>query len=102
MSLALTLRKLMEQAKQNPKFLHALVFDPESILRDIDYLAGQNVRDDRLWNPAPRDPGDDCPAVFADCRVRLEQGKFVFAQTTGFVQDLIGNPDFADVMNKSA
>jgi hypothetical protein len=39
---------------------------------------------------------------FADCRVRLEQGKFVFAQTTGFVQDLIGNPDFADVMNKSA
>jgi hypothetical protein len=43
------LQKLMEQAKQNPKFLHALVFDPESILRDIDYL-DRNVRAKLIGN----------------------------------------------------
>ena len=32
------LKKLVEQAKRDPKFLHALVFDAESVLKDIDYL----------------------------------------------------------------
>ena len=32
------LQKLVEQARNDPKFLHALVFDTESVLKQIDYL----------------------------------------------------------------
>jgi hypothetical protein len=32
------LQKLVEQARKDPKFLHALVFDPESVLKQVDYL----------------------------------------------------------------
>jgi hypothetical protein len=32
------LQKLVEQAKNDPKFLHTLVFDPESALQQVDYL----------------------------------------------------------------
>lgn len=32
------LQKLIEQARKDPKFLHALVFDAESVLKQIDYL----------------------------------------------------------------
>jgi hypothetical protein len=32
------LHKLVEQARNDPKFLHALVFDTESVLKQIDYL----------------------------------------------------------------
>jgi hypothetical protein len=30
--------KLVDQARKDPKFLHALVFDPESVLKQLDYL----------------------------------------------------------------
>jgi hypothetical protein len=33
-----SLQKLVEQAKNDPKFFHALVFDTESVLTQIDYL----------------------------------------------------------------
>jgi hypothetical protein len=33
-----TVQKLVEQAKKDPKFLHALVFDPESVMPRLDYL----------------------------------------------------------------
>lgn len=33
-----TLQKLVDQAQKDPKFLHALVFDPESVLKQLDYL----------------------------------------------------------------
>lgn len=32
------LQRLVDQAKSDPKFLHALVFDPESVLKQLDYL----------------------------------------------------------------
>lgn len=32
------LQKLIDQARNDPKFLHALVFDTESVLKQIDYL----------------------------------------------------------------
>lgn len=32
------LQKLVDQARKDPKFFHALVFDAESVLKDIDYL----------------------------------------------------------------
>lgn len=32
------LQKLVEQARNDPKFLHALVFEPESVLQGLDYL----------------------------------------------------------------
>lgn len=32
------LQKLVEQAKNDPKFFHALVFDTESVLKQLDYL----------------------------------------------------------------
>ena len=32
------LQKLAEQAKSDPKFLYALVFEPESVLKQVDYL----------------------------------------------------------------
>lgn len=32
------LQKLVEQARNDPKFLHALVFDTESVLKQVDYL----------------------------------------------------------------
>jgi hypothetical protein len=32
------LQKLLAQAREDPKFLHALVFDPESVLSQVDYL----------------------------------------------------------------
>lgn len=33
-----TLQKLVEQARNDPQFFHALVFDTESVLKQIDYL----------------------------------------------------------------
>jgi len=33
-----SLRKLVDQAKEDPKFFHALVFNTESVLKQIDYL----------------------------------------------------------------
>lgn len=33
-----SMQKLVEQARKDPKFLHALVFDPESVLPQLDYL----------------------------------------------------------------
>ena len=32
------LQKLVDQARKDPKFLHALIFDPESVLKQVDYL----------------------------------------------------------------
>lgn len=32
------LQKLVDQARQDPKFFHALVFNTESVLKQIDYL----------------------------------------------------------------
>ena len=32
------LQKLVEQVRSDPKLLHALVFDTESVLKQIDYL----------------------------------------------------------------
>ena len=32
------LEKLVDQARKDPKFFHALVFDTESVLKQIDYL----------------------------------------------------------------
>src|SRR5262249_2850850 len=32
------LQKLVEQARNDPKFLHALIFDTESVLKQVDYL----------------------------------------------------------------
>lgn len=32
------MQKLVEQAQKDPKFLHALVFEPESVLKQVDYL----------------------------------------------------------------
>ena len=32
------LQKLVDQAKKDPKFLYTLVFDAESVLKEIDYL----------------------------------------------------------------
>lgn len=32
------LQKLVEQARNDPRFLHALVFDAPSILKELDYL----------------------------------------------------------------
>jgi hypothetical protein len=31
-------QKLVEQARKDPKFLHALVFEPESVLKQVDYI----------------------------------------------------------------
>jgi hypothetical protein len=31
-------QKLVEQARKDPKFLHALVFEPESVLKQVDYV----------------------------------------------------------------
>jgi hypothetical protein len=31
-------QKLVEQARKDPKFLHALVFEPASVLKEMDYL----------------------------------------------------------------
>ena len=33
-----TLERLLEQAKADPKFFHALVFDPQSILDELEYV----------------------------------------------------------------
>lgn len=33
-----TLQKLVDQAKKDPKFLYALVFNAESVLKQVDYL----------------------------------------------------------------
>ena len=33
-----SLKSLVDHAKKDPKFLHALVFDPESVLKQVDYL----------------------------------------------------------------
>ncbi len=33
-----TVQKLVEQARKDPKFLHALVFDPESVMTRLDFL----------------------------------------------------------------
>jgi hypothetical protein len=33
-----TLQRLVEQARNDPKFFHALVFDTENIMKEIDYL----------------------------------------------------------------
>ncbi|MFX0185307.1 MAG: hypothetical protein ACFE95_19670 [Candidatus Hodarchaeota archaeon] len=32
------IKKLVDQAREDPKFFHALIFNTESILKDIDYL----------------------------------------------------------------
>lgn len=32
------LQKLVEQARNDPKFLHALVFDAAAVLKQVDYL----------------------------------------------------------------
>jgi hypothetical protein len=32
------LQRLVEQARNDPAFLHALVFKTESVLKDVDYL----------------------------------------------------------------
>lgn len=32
------LQKLIDRARGDPQFLHALVFDTESVLKEIDYL----------------------------------------------------------------
>jgi hypothetical protein len=32
------LQKLVDQARKDPKFVHAMVFDPESILKQVDFL----------------------------------------------------------------
>lgn len=31
-------QKLVEQARKDPKFLHSLVFEPESVLKQVDYI----------------------------------------------------------------
>lgn len=33
-----SLKRLVEQAKSDPRFFHALVFDTESVLTQLDYL----------------------------------------------------------------
>ncbi len=33
-----SMNKLVERAKDDPKFFHALVFDPESVMSELDYL----------------------------------------------------------------
>ena len=32
------LQRLVEEAREDPQFFHALVFDTESVLKQIDYL----------------------------------------------------------------
>lgn len=32
------LQKLVDQARKDPQFLHALVFHPESVLKKLDHL----------------------------------------------------------------
>jgi len=32
------LRKLVDQARKDPQFLYSLVFDSESVLKQLDYL----------------------------------------------------------------
>lgn len=32
------LQRLVDQARKDPKFFHALVFDPESVLKEVNYL----------------------------------------------------------------
>lgn len=46
-------QKLVEQAKKDPKFLHALVFEPETVLRQVDYL-DRSARS-RLVGNSPED-----------------------------------------------
>jgi hypothetical protein len=52
-------QKLVEQAKKDPKFLHALVFEPESVLKQVDYLD----RSARAWLVG-NSPEDAMAALF--------------------------------------
>ena len=46
-------QKLVEQAKKDPKFLQALVFEPETVLKQVDFVDRASLA--RLVGNSPED-----------------------------------------------